>query len=257
MITDSPSRNKSKKKNDKNRNEIKKSDKGKKRILYVSSSESEQEAPRQCKIKKPCQYPELDDKDLHIIDHSQRHTRRNWQDDGESISSKETPPSRRYRLDAPDENGNLEGFVVPDEVIESGDDEELLPLSVRRQRGKERQKRAKALREFEARRKEAEERKLRTPKRVEEKTPRLRTEPSPLPKMGQRVEKSLGRGLGGRETRGTVSVPAKKALKEIIGPKKTKTKKVATETTGKFNLVAGLSPLLTLTSSPNSTRCRR
>lgn len=62
VITDSPGSNK--KKHDKG--------KGKKLILYVSSSESEQEVQRHHKIKKPRQYPELDDKDLYIIDNTQR-----------------------------------------------------------------------------------------------------------------------------------------------------------------------------------------
>ncbi|RPA81735.1 hypothetical protein BJ508DRAFT_414635 [Ascobolus immersus RN42] len=215
VITDSPGRNK------------KRNDKGKKRVLYVSS-ESEEEAPRQHK-KKPRQYPELDDEDLHIIDHAQRQrrptSRRNWQDDGESITSKETPPHG-----AADEDGDLEGFVVPDEVVESGDDEEMLPVAVRRQPTKER--RAKALREFEARKKEAEERKARTP--------RARVEARPLPKTA-RVEKNLGRGLG-RETRGTVSVPVKKAVKEIVAPKTAKGTSTKIKNTAPAPLAPAVAP---------------
>ncbi|RPA71433.1 hypothetical protein BJ508DRAFT_336025 [Ascobolus immersus RN42] len=195
VITDSPGSNK--KKHDKG--------KGKKLILYVSSSESEQEVQRHHKIKKPRQYPELDDKDLYIIDNTQRRR----------ISSKETPPhARRYQYDTAVENEDLKGFVVPDEVMESGDDEEMLPVSVRRQPTKKKRRRAKALQEFEARKKETEEINLRT----------------------LRVEKSLGRGL----VRETISLPAKKALKEIVSPQKTA--KTATSSTKTKNTTPPVAP---------------
>lgn len=115
---------------------------------------------------------------------------------------------------------------MPDEVMESGDDEEMLPVSVRRQPTKKERRRAKALQEFEARKKETEERKLRT----------------------LRVEKSLGRGL----VRETISLPAKKALKEIVSPQKTAktaTSSTKTKNTSKF---APSYLWLVCTDNPNS-----